>query len=220
MGNDIHQIDTVYGPQNPIDISLRCPTCRHQATLDEFVNVHDLRASVPGLEIGTPVRYGQRRCPNPECGAHVFVVFDETQRKVHASYPPEIIDFDATELPAAVLSSLEEAIQCHAAGAYRASAIMVRRTLEDLCADNNATGGNLKERLQALSAKVVLPKALLDGLDNLRLLGNDAAHIEAQTYAQVGEEEVVLAIDITKEVLKAVYQYGSLIDRLNALKKP
>jgi hypothetical protein len=35
----------------------------------------------------------------------------------------------------------------------------------------------------------------------------------------VGPEEASLAIELAKELLKAVYQYASLVDRLKALKK-
>ena len=92
-------------------------------------------------------------------------------------------------------------------------------TLELLCSDRGAQGGNLKERITALGTKVVLPAELLAGLDDLRLLGNDAAHIESKEYDQVGQEEVEVGIEFTKEVLKAVYQYSSLLTRLRALKK-
>ena len=50
---------------------------------------------------------------------------------------------------------------------------MVRKTLEELCRDRQAQGPNLKDRIKALGTKVVLPTELLDGLDDLRLLGND-----------------------------------------------
>lgn len=55
-----------------------------------------------------------------------------------------------------------------------------------------------------LGATVVLPKRLLDGLDDLRLLGNDAAHIESRVYDEIGNEEVEVAIEVTKEIVKAV----------------
>jgi hypothetical protein len=100
-----------------------------------------------------------------------------------------------------------------------ASAIMVRKTLEELCKERNATGPNLKERIKALGTKVVLPEDLLVGLDDLRLLGNDAAHIESVEYERVGQEEVEIGIEFAKEVLKAVYQYAALLTRLRALKK-
>jgi len=51
------------------------------------------------------------------------------------------------------------------------------------------------------------------------LLGNDAAHIEAKTYQSIGEPEVRIAINLTKELLKAAYQYEGLLNELTALQK-
>jgi hypothetical protein len=131
-----------------------------------------------------------------------------------------LIDFDPVNLPDSVRGTLEEAIQCHAQHCFIAAAIMVRKTLEELCFDRKATGGNLKERIRDLGTKIVLPKDLLDGLDDLRLLGNDAAHIESQEFNKVGQEEVEIGLELAKEVLKAVYQYSALLSRLRGLKKP
>lgn len=159
-----------------------------------------------------------RRCPNTECFALVQVILQSG--KLSESFPPEAIDFDSTNLPADILSSLEEAIEAHASGCFRACALMVRRVLEELCDDKKATGGDLKQRLAALSTSVVVPKELLDAADELRLLGNDAAHVSAKNYDGIGKEQATLAIELAKELLKAVYQYASLVDRLKALKKP
>jgi len=96
---------------------------------------------------------------------------------------------------------------------------MVRRTLEELCDDKKATGANLKARILALSAVAVVPAELLNAADELRVLGNDAAHVEAKDYDKIGKEESAIAIELAKELLKAVYQYTSLVARLTALKK-
>ena len=96
---------------------------------------------------------------------------------------------------------------------------MIRRTLEELCEDKGANGANLKERIAALRANVVLPSELFAAMDELRLLGNDAAHIEAKVYDSIGKEEVDLGLLLTKEILKAVYQLDDLVKRLQALKK-
>jgi len=117
------------------------------------------------------------------------------------------------------LRSFEEAITNHANQCFRSAAIMVRRTLEEICADRNAPGANLKARLASLGSAIVVPKELLEAADELRLLGNDAAHLEAQIYDDVGKEEVDVAIDLCKELLKAVYQLSSLVQRLRQLKK-
>jgi hypothetical protein len=114
---------------------------------------------------------------------------------------------------------LEEAITCHADGCFVAAAIMVRKTLEELCRDRQAQGRDLKERIRDLGTKIVLPHDLLSGLDDLRLLGNDAAHIESREYDKLGKEEVEIGIEFTKEVLKATYQYSTLLGRLRSLKK-
>jgi len=135
------------------------------------------------------------------------------------SYPPLRIDFDKTDIPPRIVAALEEAITCHAEECFIAAALMVRKTLEELCLDRGAKGNNLKERIQDLGTKIVLPKELLDGLDDLRLLGNDAAHIESREYDQVGKDEVAVGIEFTKEVLKAAYQYATLVTKLRALKK-
>jgi hypothetical protein len=200
---------------NPIGtkVSLRCPLCKQQGTLDHVENITDLIL----LDQSPNIVLGQRRCPNPSCWNHVFVV--KQANSVLVSYPAERIDFDTTNVPATVTDTLEEAIACHANRCFIASAIMVRKTLEELCRDRGATGANLKERLRALASKVVIPTELLDGLDDLRLLGNDAAHIESQEFNKVGQEEVEIGIEFAKEVLKAVYQYSALLSRLRSLKK-
>ena len=96
---------------------------------------------------------------------------------------------------------------------------MVRKTLEELCRDRGAKGSNLKERIRDLGSRVVLPKELFDGLDDIRLLGNDAAHIESQEFGKIGQEELDVAIEFTKEVLKAIFQYAELLGRLRSLRK-
>jgi hypothetical protein len=159
---------------------------------------------------------GLRICPNPECREIVFVT---VQGDNVISYPPERLDFEPTDIPPKILVSFEEAITDHANRCFRSAAIMVRRTLEEICADRHATGPNLKERLKALGSLIVVPKELLEAADELRLLGNDAAHLDAQVYDDVGKDEVEAGISLCKEILKAVCQLSSLVQRLRALKK-
>jgi hypothetical protein len=183
------------GAQNPV--SIRCPACKQRGTLDP-ISVADFVTGVPGF--GGTIIFGQRRCPNPECHKHIFVIVDA--RRVAIAYPPERLDFDSTNIPAPIKNAFEEAIACHSQQCFVASAIMVRKSLEELCRDKGATGNNLKERILALGKTIVLPRELLEGADNLRLLGNDAAHIESREYQQVGKEEVELAIGLLRNFSK------------------
>jgi uncharacterized protein DUF4145 len=212
-----HRVDGA-NAANPNVVNLRCPHCNHHGAFHAFGNCNDI-VWAEGIGNGRLVfQAGMRKCPNPSCAGLVHVVI--AGGRVTESYPLEVIDFDSTNLPPGILSSLEEAIKAHAANCYRATALMVRRVLEELCDDKKAAGGDLKQRLAALGAMTLTPKELLDAADELRLLGNDAAHINAKNYDATGETEATLAIELAKELLKAVYQYTSLVDRLKALKKP
>ena len=57
-------------------------------------------------------------------------------------------------------------------------------------------------------------------MDELRLLGNDAAHVQAKVFADIDKPHLDVAIEFAKEILKATYQYSSLLGKLKALKKP
>jgi hypothetical protein len=189
--------------------ALRCPECGQGGTFTCVGNFQDLHVDDHWL--------GHRQCPNPECRAHIFFVAGNGF-KIERTYPPTRIPFDTANVPAPVRNSLLQAVTCDAEGCYTAAAIMVRRTLEELCEDRNAKGGDLKQRLSNLRSSVVLPAELFDAMNELRLLGNDAAHIEAKVYDQIGHPEVEAAIELAKEVLKAVYQLDALVGKLKALK--
>lgn len=195
---------------------MRCPGCRHQVTLTApYGEDHGAR------DPGSPevVVFGDRVCPNPDCLAHVSVVWSLNSGQLLDSYPAERLDFDPAGVPQSVVEAFEEAITCHADQCYVASAVMVRKTIEAICRDQNAKGGNLFERIENLATIVTLPKAFLDGLHDLRLLGNDAAHIDAQIYQDVGPQEVEAGIAVAKEFLRSVYQYEAVMDQLAALKR-
>jgi Domain of unknown function (DUF4145) len=192
-------------------VALRCPACRQVGTFEPLTNVQDIRVDNTWT--------GQRMCPSPTCRTQVFVVHD-LNGEVLVSYPRQRIDFDPKGIPAAIVRTFEEAVTCFAEDLHVAAAIMIRRTLEELCEEKKATGSSLKTRISALQSVVVLPQGLLQALDDLRLLGNDAAHIEAKSYDSIGKDELAIALELTKEILKAVYQLDDLLARLRALKKP
>lgn len=217
-----HKLVSNVGSENPKIANLRCPHCNHVGAFHGLPQCSDVTWTIPkqqpnGARVAIQCSGGIRICPNPSCRCLVHVVLEGSS--VFESFPPEVIDFDSTNLPAPILASLEEAIKAHSASCYKACALMVRRVLEELCDDKNATGGDLKSRLAVLGQSALVPKDLLDAADELRLLGNDAAHIKAKNYDGIGKDEAALAIELAKELLKAVYQYTSLVSKLKALKK-
>lgn len=196
-----------FGSGSGPDIRACCPSCKRDA-LFEKVGIPDLTASQYWL--------GLRRCPNSQCHSHLF--FIDQNGEVIESHPAQRIDFETKDIPPQIVSHLNEAITCHAEKCYTAAAMMMRRTLEEICFDRGASGNDLKEKIKMLRNKIVIPQELFEGMDELRLLGNDAAHIESMEFSNVGKEEVEAGIEFTKEILKAVYQYSHLLKRLRELK--
>lgn len=198
-------------------VSIRCPHCRH---LSQFPMLGQGCVFQKRVQSGAMRKFKAtlRSCPNVACNGVVFVV-QETSGIVVSVLPPELIDFSTESLPDRLALTLSEAIACHAAGAYRAAALMVRRLLEELCEENKALGKNLHDRITALKTQILIPEALYDAMWELKALGNDAAHVHAKDYDQIGRDESADSIELAKEILKAVYQHKSLVARLSARKK-
>jgi len=208
----IYKLDGDNVNSSAIRISIRCPHCGHNGTFET---------------IGTDIRnnkysktFGLRRCPNEKCFGHLFFVYSNSTAKLEISFPSETITFDKENIPKNVLNAFEEAIISHSNNCFVASAIMIRKTLEEICKDRDASGKDLYKRLEDLGSKIVIPKELIEGMQELRLLGNDAVHIESNTFSEIGKTEVEISIEFTKEILKGVYQYESLLGKLRGLKKP
>lgn len=198
-------------------VEVRCPHCRRESALQALSANRDIVASTAQ----TRYRVGMRRCTAGDCNGVVFFVADwaKTPLQVRAVYPPEVLDWDASDLPPRVLAAYEEAIKCHAAACYTACALMVRKTLEVVCDDQGAKGKNLEDRIDALRERVILPPPLFEALHDLRYLGNDAAHVAANAFDEVGKAEVELALGLAKELLRSLYQLQSLTKALRERKK-
>ncbi|MGV1049195.1 MAG: TetR family transcriptional regulator [Solirubrobacterales bacterium] len=91
--------------------------------------------------------------------------------------------------------------------------------VEAVCSHQGAEGDGLYKRIENLGQKITLPKGMIDSLHNLRLLGNDAAHVESRDYEEIGQAEVDTAIKVTKLILEATYQMQSILGELEALKR-
>ena len=195
---------------NPI--STICPHCGNKGTFEIIVGLHD-------IHIGDGYVCGQRKCPNLNCRGHLFIIKTGIGGDLLFQYPPLRVPFNTQNIPDCILKTFDEAITCHSESCYVAAAIMIRRTLEEICEDRDAKGKDLKDRIKDLKTKVILPQDLFDAMDELRLLGNDAAHLETKYYNQIDKEEVGVAIEFTIELLKALYQYSALLSKMKELKK-
>lgn len=206
-----------------LPVTIRCPHCLVTSSFHPCLpRSYTYRKAQPHPNAPNQNHHVQfkatlRICPSDKCrGLVLTVISGATVMRV---IPNERLEFDPQGVPGQLVSTLLEAVDCHSCGAFRASALMVRRLMEELCEAQGAKGNNLYQRLEDLGKKVPVSIALLDGARELRILGNDAAHIEAKEYASIGKEEAEIAIEVGKEILKAFYQHQSLVERLQKLKK-
>lgn len=191
-----------------------CPYCAHRGVFVPATGQsNDLNASGKAL-------VGFRTCSNANCRGLVVIFYKGND--IVGMYPHQRVNIDSTALPDEIAKCLNEAADCFSIKAYTASAMMVRKTLELLCHDRDAgtNEDSLKKRIGALCESVIIPKELLAGAQSLRLLGNDAAHVKARAFTEIGAKELEIAFKFAKEILKAVYQYSSLLAELETLKKP
>jgi hypothetical protein len=141
-------------------VGLRCPACRRLGSFGGLGTINDLVMMVPHQVQGGDQGFlqttlGIRICPNPKCQEIVFV---NMEGEHVIAYPAKRLDFEPTDIPQNIVASFEEAITGHANQCFRSAAIIVRRTLEEICDYRGATGKDLKVRLKSLGTKIVIPE--------------------------------------------------------------
>ena len=198
-------------PAEPINGT--CPHCNRSVSFNPIQGQVD--SHLLDNETGEYYTAGQRICNSPGCRSHVFTLRNNDKLIVFPSHLPEI---GVEGVPENISVIFNEALECSSNQNYRAAAMMIRRTLEELCSDMAATGDSLFERLKTLRDKVTLPSALFDAMKNVNLLSDDAASINADTYRRIDEGEIGVAIDFTHEILRAVYYYSEMLKAMDSLK--
>ncbi len=198
---------------NMAAIQAVCPFC---GVLGTFLTLHNAAFTIPD---GAPPlkKIAFQTCPSRQCLGLLLIIM-EGQRIVK-TYPGIGRSINTENVPDRVREAFREGADCFANQCYVASAILIRKTLEELCADKGATGGNLYQKITNLGTQMTIPTSLIEAMHNLRLLGNDAAHLESQTYNQIGPEELELSIDVTQKIITSVYQLGDILSRFESLKR-
>lgn len=193
----------------PPAMHIHCPFCGGLGTFYKLNNITN--------HTNPRNNFSLQYCPNKECNGFVLGVYEN--EKLIKTYPGIGKPINTENIPDKVKAAFKESVECFANNNHIASAIMIRKTLEEICIDKEATGANLYKKIENLSDKVILPKDLKEAMHELRILGNDAAHIEAQAYNEIGIDELTISIDFTQEIVKAIYQYENLLNKLRSLKK-
>lgn len=131
-----------------------------------------------------------------------LVLWPSRQRTLSGSIPEQVRD------------EPQEARTCFNAKAYRATAVMVRRSLEAFCADQGVVGRMpLNRSLAKLAESNTIDPRLLEWAHGLRAIGNDGAHF---TGALITREDAVDALELAEAVLDYVYVFGARYEAFKA----
>lgn len=207
------------------DVSTKCPACGKHSTFNIITDCRDVKYEK--IKNANYLYYGQRVCPQKDCKKHIFFILDtlkipDGQIMEHLQIYPEKADLpelDYKSIPKKIKGALTESITCLEKECYIASAIMIRKTLEEICHDKGAIGDNLHQRINNLKDKITISNDLYDGLFELKYLGNDAAHIESTHFSEVGKNEVQLGLSLTIRILQSLYEDGKILEKFRSLKK-
>lgn len=113
------------------------------------------------------------------------------------------------DIPKDISSLYGEAATAFYAGAYRASAVMLRSALEAITVHFGEVTGVLAKRLENLRDKNILQPVLFDWSKEVRLLGNQSTH----TTNIVSKEDAKQLLDFIRELFKYLFEMPAELQR-------
>lgn len=113
-------------------------------------------------------------------------------------------------IPDSLRREHQEARSCFKATAYTATVVMVRRTLEGLCAQHGVTSKPLFTALGDMERRGLIEGRLLEWAQELRVLGNEAAHF---TGAAVSRQDAADAVALAEALLDYLYVFSAQFEK-------
>lgn len=115
------------------------------------------------------------------------------------------------DIPSEIAGTFIEATSALFADCPRASAVMARRTLEAITADQGETQGTLFDRIRKLVTRGVLQPALADWAHEVRLVGNAGAHFDP--INQVSMDDARELVNFIRDLLRYLYEIPADLSR-------
>lgn len=119
-------------------------------------------------------------------------------------------------IPDSLRREHQEARSCFKVAAYTATVVMVRRTLEGLCAQHGVARKPLFKALEDMERGGLIEGRLLEWAQELRVLGNEAAHF---TGATVSRQDAADAVALAEAILDYMYVFSAQFEKFKQRRK-
>jgi len=158
------------------------------------------------------------RCGN--CAGYVHVLWSASEygsmRGLHAY---QVLPWPLTgkpkaseDWPAAVQRFWVQAHQSADSELWDASSVMARSAMQAAFRDLGAVGRTLKDEVDDLSGKGLLPQVMKKWATEVRLLGNEAAHPEVD-MPEMNPQDIRDALEFLDQLLNYLYDLPAAIQR-------
>lgn len=174
--------------------SIYCPSCHKHTSLITRAHYMIMGDQTRICEIG-------------ECNScNFFMMTKRVNGEIVAIYPnplPEPID---ERVPESIREDFEEANLCFSVDAYRAAAVMARRTLQSICLDKGANEGDkLHQQIDWLFSQQIITRELKEWAHEVRYVGNDGAHPKKP------EDDIPVTSEDAKDILDLLKQFSQVL---------
>lgn len=175
--------------------SIYCPKCRCHTNLIYRAGYKILLGS------GVHVYYTIEECNG--CQQHFLAMrLDNQHGKILKTYPNKLPKPVNNLVINSVKKDFEEALLCQSVGAYRGAAVLARRAVQSICLDKGAKKGeNLHKQIKELFDKNIITQAIKDWGDEVRYIGNDAAHPNKEEVSKEDSEDILELLESLCDVL-------------------
>lgn len=131
-------------------------------------------------------------------------------------YPKPFPSPTDSRIPDPMRHDLIEAKLCYSIDAYRASAVMARRTMQNACIEKGATKRELVEQIKELQTNGTITKDLAEWANVVRWVGNDAAHPNKDDVEKEDAEDI---LSLAEQFLQVLYVAPAIAQSRKTIRK-
>jgi hypothetical protein len=176
---------------------LECHHCEAIVDAKEIANFVD-------VDEAWNTKYTFGNCPacNSALLARQFDTGDGWDRPVRV-FPPRDRNLHSS-VPKPIRAAFTEGRACFRSKLFTAAAIMCRKTLEGICSAHGVKSGTLAAELKKLKESEVIDSRLFEWAEELRTIGNEAAHDVAFAASR---EDARDTLEFTEALIEYVFTY-------------